>query len=158
MKKKSILILALACVLMVSGGGAAAWYVMRGKPADASGVVAEAKKKPMSEKDAPKYVSLEKVIVMLRHEGNNTEVASHYMALDLVFKTAPDKEKFTKEQLPLLRSLAVRTLSALSPAKAGAMTIDEVTAQVGHAFDESYATQQLDKPFMDVMIGKLIIE
>jgi flagellar FliL protein len=63
-----------------------------------------------------KYITLDKVIVMLRNgEG---ETGSHYLAVDLVFKTPPKTEKLTKEHLPLLRSVAVRSLSNQTRAQA----------------------------------------
>jgi flagellar FliL protein len=65
-----------------------------------------------------KYVTLDKVIVMLRRGPNEAE--SHYLSTDLVLATEPEKEKETKENLPLLRSLAVRTLSSFTMAEASA--------------------------------------
>jgi flagellar FliL protein len=65
-----------------------------------------------------KYVTLDKVIVMLRRLPGEAE--SHYLSTDLVLATEPAKEKETKENLPLLRSVAVRTLSAYTMAEAEA--------------------------------------
>ena len=58
----------------------------------------------------------------------------------------------------MLRSVAVRTLSDLTMATAQTMTIDQFAAALNKAFDEAYEHEGLDKPFTDVMIGKLIIE
>lgn len=158
MKKKTRFIIGglLAGVLIASAGAAVAWWGLRAsQPAETIAEKAAAEK-AAAEKYPAKYVSLEKVIVMLRHEvGDPT---SHYMAVDLVFKTAEKQEKLTRDHLPLLRSVAVRALSTLTPGKAGAMSVDELAAEVNRAYVESYAAENRDKPFSDVMIGKLIIE
>jgi flagellar FliL protein len=156
MKKAPLIIAALVTgVLLTAVGGAAAWYTMRPRPAPTPEMLAqeaaeEARKHP------PRYVSLDKVIVMLRREPGDDR--SHYMAVDLVFKTGEKQEKLTREHLPMLRSVAVRALSALTPAEAGAMSIDQFAAAVNQAYTESYDAEKGTKPFTDVMIGKLIIE
>ena len=94
--------------------------------------------------------------VMLRTaEG---EPMSHYLSIDLVFKTAAANEKKTKEHLPLLRSLAVRALSSYTLDKASRMNIDQVARDLNLAFARSYAESRIEKPFSEAMIGKLIIE
>ena len=93
---------------------------------------------------------------MLRRSPN--EAVPHYMSADLVVATPVDKEKEAKEHLPLLRSVAVRTLSALPMDKAQAMTIDEFAAALNTAFEEEYENSDREKPFREVMIGKLILE
>jgi flagellar FliL protein len=52
----------------------------------------------------------------------------------------------------------VRTLSALPMATAQVMTIDQFAAELNKAFEAAYTDQGRDKPFSEVMIGKLIIE
>ena len=42
-----------------------------------------------------KYVTLEKVIVMLRREPG--DAATHYLAMDLVFRTSEDSERTTRD-------------------------------------------------------------
>lgn len=103
-----------------------------------------------------KYVSLEKVIVMLR--GKDGEPVSHYLAMDLVFKVREDEEKTVKEHLPLLRSVAVKSLSAYTMDKASLMSIDQFTVDINRAFGDRYRLEQRDKPFAEAMISKLIIE
>lgn len=103
-----------------------------------------------------KYVSLEKVIVMLRRPpGDN---ASHYLAMDLVFKAPTDTEAATREQLPLLRSIAVKDLSSMTLQSANSMTIEELTGRLNRAFVQSYAPQRAVQPFTEAMIGKWIVE
>ncbi|HWK49846.1 MAG TPA: hypothetical protein VNR40_08150, partial [Steroidobacter sp.] len=72
-------------VIAVGIGVGATWWLMKGGSA-----IASAEAAPVPEEETPvddriyKYVSLEKVIVMLR--GMEGEPAPHYLALDLVFK------------------------------------------------------------------------
>jgi flagellar FliL protein len=159
MKFKRLLVVAVAGSLTAAAGGAAAWWGLKSQqpvdPAVAAAKAAE-KERAAAEKHPPRYVSLDKVIVMLHREPGDP--ATHYLALDLVFKTPEDQEKTIREHLPMLRSVAVRALSALSPAKAGGMSIDEYAAVINRAYADSYAAEKRAKPFADVMIGKLIIE
>lgn len=143
-------------VLAVGVGAGTTWWLMKGGSA-----IASAEAAPVPEESEPddrvyKYVSLEKVIVMLR--GMEGEPAPHYLALDLVFKTPEEEERNTREHLPLLRSVAVKELSTLTMDRAGKMTVEELTATMDKAFTEKYAKDRAERPFTDVMIGKLIVE
>ncbi len=148
------LILAFAGVALASAAaaGGAMWYMTPAQPAgpDAPKQV-EAEKKPPS-----KYVTLDKVIVMLRRGPN--EPAAHYLAADLVLATSEENEKAVKEHLPLLRSIAVSALSSHTLAQASAMSVEQYAAQLNETFNASYAREKREKPFSEVMIGKLIIE
>jgi len=124
------------------------------KPA-AAGAEEKKAEKPKEAKPM-KYVTLDKVIVMLRRGPDDS--GAHYLSTDLVLSTEPAKEKETKENLPLLRSLAVRTLSGYTMAEASAMTVDKYAEELNHAFDANYEREHAEKPFAEVMIGKLIIE
>lgn len=153
-----MLVFALALVLVAGlAGGGVWWWQQRQATAaqqakDTGKPVAEAK----ADGHVYKYITLDKVIVMLR--GTASQPVTHYLAVDLVFKTRADQEKTVKEHLPLLRSVAVRSLSAYTMDKAGLMTIDQFAADINKAFSESYQREQRDKPFAEAMIGKLIIE
>jgi flagellar FliL protein len=93
---------------------------------------------------------------MLRNgEG---ETGSHYLAVDLVFKTPPKTEKLTKEHLPLLRSVAVRSLSNQTRAQATAMTVDQLAERLNQAYAAAYQAEHHEMPFAEAMIGKLIVE
>jgi len=153
MNTKAKLLAAFAGVAILAAGaaGGAMWYLA---PQPAAGQV-EAPK-PAPETKPTKYVTLDKVIVMLRRAPN--EVAAHYLSVDLVLATTAEQEKETKEHLPLLRSVAVSALSAHTLAEANAMTVDAYAAQLNKTFDASYARENHIKPFSEVMIGKLIIE
>jgi flagellar FliL protein len=153
-KKKTIIAIAGAVIVSAAGAGGAVWWFMP-KPAAAAG--AEKKAEPEKKEAKPvKYVTLDKVIVMLRRSGDDG--APHYLSADLVLSTDPKKEKETKESLPLLRSLAVRTLSAYTMAEASNMSVEKYAEQLNHAFDAGYEREHAEKPFTEVMIGKLIIE
>lgn len=149
MKAKLIIAFAGVAIAAAAAAGGAMWYM---NPAPAAGAAA----KPAPEKKPTKYVTLDKVIVMLRRSP--AEQAAHYLSVDLVLATTPEQEKETKEHLPLLRSIAVSALSARSMAEASAMTVDQYAAELNKVFDANYAKENHVKPFSEVMVGKLIIE
>jgi flagellar FliL protein len=150
-----ILAIAGAVLISAAGAGGAVWWFMP-KPAAAAGTEKKAEAEKPKEAKPMKYVTLDKVIVMLRRGPNETE--SHYLSTDLVLATEHAKEKETKENLPLIRSLAVRTLSGYTMAEASAMSVDKYAEKLNHAFDANYEHEHAEKPFAEVMIGKLIIE
>ncbi len=147
-KKHLIAAFVLIVAAALAGG---AWYFLR-PPAHAGSEPV----RPAADPQVYKYLSLEKVIVMLR--GAPGEPMSHYLAVDLVFKAPHQHEKTAKEHLAMLRSVAVRALSEYTFEAASLMTIDQFTAGINRAFSESYARELQEKPFTEVMIGKLIIE
>jgi flagellar FliL protein len=153
-KMKKIIAIASAVIISAAGAGGAVWWFMP-KPATAAGTAKTEAEHPKEAKPV-KYVTLDKVIVMLRRGPNETE--SHYLSTDLVLATEPAKEKETKEHLPLLRSLAVRTLSSYTLAEASTMTVEKYAEQLNHSFNADYERTHAEKPFVEVMIGKLIIE
>jgi flagellar FliL protein len=150
-KMKKIIAIAGAVIIAAAGTAGAVWWFMP-KPAAAG----TEKKEEKKEAKPVKYVTLDKVIVMLRRGPNEAE--SHYLSTDLVLATEPAKEKETKENLPLLRSLAVRTLSSYTMDQASTMTVEKYAEQLNHAFNAEYERTHAEKPFAEVMIGKLIIE
>jgi len=153
-------------VFMAAAGAAAAWYGLRSRPGGLASAAASAAAPASQAAPAPaaapvdtrvqKYVTLEKVIVMLRREQG--DAVTHYLALDLVFRTAEDNERTTRDHLPLLRSVAVKTLSTLSVEKAGTMSIDQYATEINRAFADAYARERREKPFSEAMVGKLIVE
>jgi flagellar FliL protein len=154
-KIKMIVAIAGAVVVSAAAAGGAVWWLMP-KPATVAGI--GQKKQADKPKDGKpvKYVTLDKVIVMLRRGPN--EADTHYLSTDLVLATVPDKEKETKDNLPLLRSLAVRTLSSYTMAEASSMTVEKYADELNHSFNANYEREHTEKPFVEVMIGKLIIE
>lgn len=156
MKKnfKLILVVALVGLLAAAAAGGAVWWTLSHKAADGAKHEAAAPK----QEPAPdyKYVTLDKVLVMLRGRGG--EAISHYMAVDVVFKALPENEKRTKEHLPLLRTVAVKALSTYTMDAAQAMTVAQFAEVLNKAYRESYAAERREPPFAEALIGKLIIE
>jgi len=154
--KMMIGVVAVVLVGAASAGGAMWWMGSQQPATAAAGAAAQEPKKKEKSDEPVKYVTLDKVIVMLRRGPN--EASAHYLSTDLVLATTVDKEKQAKEHLPLLRAVAVRALSSHTLADASAMTVEQFAAQLNKTFDASYASEERDKPFDEVMIGKLIIE
>lgn len=154
MNKK--LVIAMVGVLLLGGGvaGGAVWYM--GKQAAGDGEKTTKHEEPKANTEPPKYITVDKVIVMLKR--NEGETITHYLSADLVIATTAKQEKECKEHLPLLRSVAVKALSALPMAKAATMTVDQFAEELNKAFDETYAKDKRERPFTEVMIGKLIVE
>ncbi|MRV74810.1 flagellar basal body protein [Duganella sp. FT92W] len=157
MNKKLVIAVVAALLVGVGVAGGAWWYLSKKAPAAENGK-AEAKHeeaKPANT-EPPKYITVEKVIVMLRRSEG--ESVTHYLSADLVIATTAKQEKECKEHLPLLRSVAVKALSSLPMAKASTMSIDQFSEELNKAFEETYARDKREKPFSEVMIGKLIVE
>ncbi len=156
MNSKAKLIAAFLGVALLAAGaaGGAMWYLAPAQ-AGAHAAAAEPPKKEL-EKKPTKYVTLDKVIVMLRRAPN--EPAAHYLSVDLVLATTAEREKETKEHLPLLRSIVVSALSAHTLSEANAMTVDQYASLLNKTFNASYEKENHERPFSEVMIGKLIIE
>ncbi|NHZ40037.1 flagellar basal body-associated FliL family protein [Massilia aquatica] len=153
MKKstKLIIVFVVLGVLGAAGAGAFLYFKQPIPSKDGKPVAAEApKKKPA------KYVSLDKVIVMLRKSPGENQ--AHYISTDLVLSTTAEQEKKVKDDLPMLRSVAVRALSAHSMSEAQDLTVEKYAEQLNSTFAATYDKDKLEKPFSEVMIGKLIIE
>lgn len=159
MSPKLKLIVAFTLVALVGAGvaGGAVWWLSKGAAAGAAAAnAAPAPEKASSGKKKPhKYITLEKVIIMLRR---NPGEPAHYLSTDLVVTTTDENEKHTKEHLPLLRSIAVSSLSDYTLEKASAMSVAELAEHLNKAFNEHYEHEQAEKPFSEIMIGKLIID
>lgn len=162
---KLVIAFVLVCLLGAGIAGGAAWWYLRPAPAATTPAAAAAAGAASASAAAAtahadhknyKYITLDKVIVMLRRSPG--EAVSHYLSADLVIATSEDKERLTKDHLPMLRSVAVQALSAYPMAKAEAMTVDQFAAEINRAFTDSYAKDGKERPFANVMIGKLIIE
>jgi flagellar FliL protein len=156
MKSKKSSIAAFAAVALLSAGaaGAAMWWYgpsLAGAPAGGTPAVAEPVRK-----EPARYVTLDKVIVMLKRQAADSQ--AHYLSVDLVLSSTAESEKQTREHLPMLRSVAVRTLSHYGITQASTMTVEQYAAELDRAYAAAYAADGLDKPFSGVLIGKLIIE
>jgi flagellar FliL protein len=153
MTKTTKIILTLAGMAIL-GAAAAAGVMWRSNQSPAATTAAASKELPP--KKSSKYVTLDKVIVMLRRAPNEAE--AHYLAAELVLATDEEKEKMTKEHLPFLRSLTVSALSGYTMQSASALTVEQYAQLLNKSFNASYAKERMEKPFHEVMIGKLIIE
>jgi len=150
--------IAFAGVALLSAavaGGAMWWYGPHDiVPATATAAAAEPE---IDEDKAPaRYITLDKVIVMLKRNAGDTQ--AHYISTDLVLSTTEENEKKAKEHLPMLRTVAVRALSSYAMNEASAMTVEQFAERLNSAFEATYAAEKTAKPFTEVMIGKLIIE
>ena len=153
MNKKKVALLVISVSLLLAGAtGGLVWWALKPK----------ATPQALAEKEASKpgpdyrYVSLDKVLVMLRNQRG--EAVTHYMAIDLVFKALPESEKRTKDHLPLLRTVAVKALSNYTVEAATAMTVEQVAAELNKAYGDAYGAEHHEAPFAEALIGKLIIE
>lgn len=155
---KMILVIGVVGLLAAAGAGAAVWWKMGGASHGAAPAHGAENAKAEPAKPAPdyKYVTLDKVLVMLRGRGG--EAITHYMAVDVVFKALPEQEKRAKEHLPLLRTIAVKALSSYSLEAAQAMTVPQFAEELNKAYKDNYAADQREPPFAEALIGKLIIE
>lgn len=153
---KLVLVFAAVAVIGAAVAGGAVWYLSKGATPAANAAEARKKEEKKDEGKPPKYLTVDKVIIMLRRQPGDT--STHYMSADLVVTTNEEHEKVAKEHLPMLRSVAVKTLSSLPMATAQAMTIDQFAAELNKAFDATYEHDHREKPFSEVLIGKLIIE
>lgn len=158
---KLILLLTAVGLLAAAAAGGAVWWTLGSKTSGAvvtgaAGAAAAAASAPAKPAPDYKYVSLDKVLVMLR--GRSGEAVPHYMAIDIVFKALPDQEKRNKEHLPLLRTIAVKSLSEYTLDAAQAMTVSQFADELNKAYRSHYAGEQREAPFAEALIGKLIIE
>lgn len=156
MNKKLVIILVAVLLLGAGVAGGAWWYLSKKAPAAENGKAEKHEEAKPANTEPPKYITVEKVIVMLRRSEG--ESVTHYLSADLVIATTAKQEKECKEHLPLLRSVAVKALSSLPMSKASTMSIDQFSEELNKAFEETYARDKREKPFSEVMIGKLIVE
>ncbi|MCC6069938.1 flagellar basal body-associated FliL family protein [Massilia sp. GCM10020059] len=151
--------LAFAGVALASAAvaGAAMWWY---GPVPGANPLAAAEAEQLVDvdenKEPARYVTLDKVIVMLKRNTGDTQ--AHYISTDLVLSTTEENEKKAKEHLPMLRTVAVRALSSYALNEASAMTVEQFAERLNSAFEATYAAEKTEKPFSQVMIGKLIIE
>jgi flagellar FliL protein len=104
----------------------------------------------------PRYVTLERLIVMLRDRAPAAH--PHYLSLDLVFGAADAKqEKRLREQLPMLRALAYRTLAGYDAGQVRQMPVDALAAKLKAGYVLTYGTAEA-LPFADVLISKMMVD
>lgn len=152
MNSKNKLMVAGAALASAAVAAGAAWYFSTSAAHLAPGATPAV----ATEKEPVKFVTLDNVVVMLRRAPG--EGGTHYLSANLVLATSEEKAKQVKEHLPLLRSLTVGELSALTLSAASSMTVTQVGEQLNKSFSANYAQKGRDKPFSEVMLARLIIE
>jgi len=151
--KKLVVVLGGILVLVAAAAGAA-WYAGWGP--FAAGDAGEADARPVGPVPSERYVTLEKLVVMTRADG--AQGRPRYLAMDLVFAVA-DKEAatVTTAQLPLLRSVAVRTLSGYRAEELRGMEIDQIVAVLDEQYRKAYGGAG-QMPFRQVMVARMMLE
>ncbi|MDW5417415.1 MULTISPECIES: flagellar basal body-associated protein FliL [unclassified Iodobacter] len=144
---KNIIFIVLGLLVAAGVGGGAAYYF---KQDSAPKVV---KHEPIEYK----FATVDKIIVMLRNDDGSS-LSTHYIAVDLVFRTSKEKEAEIKNHLPFLKSTAVKVLSHLNLTIANKMTIEDYHSLLNKEFATAYIGGGSEKPFSDVMVSKLIVE
>lgn len=150
MGKKIGMVLALVVLVAVAAGGA--WWWGQRAPVAVAAVAT-----PQLDVRQASYVTLDKIVVMLKSDPN-LRMHNTYMSLDLVLRTDKLHEKAAKAELPMLKGVAVRTLSQLGMEQAKAMSIDEWTELLAADLVAAYASHPDLRPFDKVMVTRLIIE
>jgi flagellar protein FliL len=152
MNKTVGIIVGLALLLCVGAAAGAWWWVQQ-----QSGGAAD-KAAPTVQLDAsqPNYLTLDKIVVMLRPEPDRTH--NTYVSVDLVFRTDKTHAKAFKGELPMLKGVAVRTLSKLDVAQARNMAIEEWTDLLSRDLMAAYEQHLSPRMFDQVMVSRLIIE
>ncbi|MFH5254422.1 flagellar basal body-associated FliL family protein [Burkholderia semiarida] len=105
--------------------------------------------------DAARYVSLDKLVVMLR----SAEAARpRYMSIDLVFTASDEKaEKRVREQLPLLRALSYQALSEKTVADVMRMKPADFSILLNKTYEPTFGSKDA-RPFADVLVAKVIVD
>lgn len=150
---KSVGIIIGVALLVCAGAAGGAWWWVQQQGAATTPVVSTAAKLDASQ---PSYLTLDKIVVMLRPDPERTQ--NTYVSLDLVFRTDKSHTKEVKGELPMLKGVAVRTLSKVDVVQAKAMTIDEWTDLLSLDLMAAYEQQQSRRAFDQVMVSRLIIE
>jgi len=143
-------------VLLAGGIGCVggAWWWKQQAAAQHADAVAPARE-PELDARAYRYVGLDKVIVLLKTAAG---AEAHYLSVDVVLRTDKRHEAATKSDLPMLRSVVVRTLSKLSAEQARASELDTLAQAISRDLAAAYEPAAGPRPFAEAMIAKLIIE
>jgi len=147
---KMLAIVLSALITLSIAAGAVAWYAGAWPFAHAGRATAHV--------DPPGdyYVTLDKLVVMTR--GANPAGPSQYLAMDLVFAVDDQAHvERTKAQLPLLRSVALRSLAAYEASQLRQMKVDEIIALLDREYLATYGARS-EMPFSRVMIARMMIE
>ncbi|MBN3728757.1 flagellar basal body-associated FliL family protein [Burkholderia sp. Ac-20379] len=158
--KRNLIVIAIVLAAAVAAGVATAvlggLWPLGASRAKAPGAAVASKSVPATTVIRSHYVTLERLIVMLR---DRTPAAHpHYLALDLVFgATDAKQEKRLREQLPMLRALAYRTLAGYDDNQVRQTPVDALAAKLKAGYVQAYGTAEA-LPFADVLISKMMVD
>lgn len=150
--KGNLMVAAIAAAVAVGVAGATAFVMSRNHAP--SVISLKPGQLPIDAK--ARYVSLDKLIVMLR--GSEGSARPRYLVMDLVFSAADAKhEKQVRDQLPVLRATAYRTLAAHTPADVQRMGPTEFAALLRAEYESAYGA--VDRvPFDQVLVTKVMMD
>ena len=152
MNKNVVIIIVVAVLLCAGVAGGAFWWVQQSKTPAAAPAATQMDENQYS------YITLDKVVVMLRTNSETPRAQNYYMSLDLVFRSDKKHEKSVKSDLPMLKGVAVRTLSKIDVEQAKAMSIDEWTDLLRREMMATYEDRPQMRGFDQVLVSRLIIE
>lgn len=150
-KRIGMAVVAMLCVLAATASGF--WFLGQQKSSSAI----RAGEQLTLDVQQLSYVTLDKIVVMLKTDSDLRRHNS-YISVDLVLRTDKLHEKATRGDLPMLKGVAVRTLSQLSLEQAKTMGIDQWTELLHADLIAAYAANPDLRPFDKVMVSRLIIE
>ena len=151
MNKKIAIIVVVALLLCVGVVGAVLIWVQKNAASAAAPQAVQMDASQLS------YVTLEKVVVMI--DSSPVRGRNQYLSVDLVLRTDKVHEKTAKSDLPMLKGVAVRSISKIGVEQARAMDIDAWTSLLQRDLMDAYPDEQAAKrPFDQVLVSRLIIE
>lgn len=150
--KPNLMVAAIAAAVALGVGGATAFVMTR--TGGEKNVVSKPGRLPIDAN--ARYVSLDKLIVMLR--GNEGTARPRYLVLDLVFSASDAKsEKHVKEHLPVLRATAYSALAERTPAEVQRMGPTELAALLNKEYEHAYGGADRT-PFDKVLVTKVMMD
>ena len=150
--KGNLIVAAIAAAVAVSVAGATAFVMTRNNAQN----VASTKPGQLPIDAKARYVPLDKLIVMLR--GTEGSARPRYLVMDLVFSAADAKlEKQVRDQLPVLRATAYRTLATQTPADVQRMGPVDFSNLLRAEFESAYGAGNR-VPFEQVLVTKVMMD
>ena len=151
--KVGVVVAAAALACAATAGGAWWWVQQQTHQGAASQQAA-----PTIDMSQASYVTLDKVVVMLRSQEQGARTHNYYLAADLVLRTDKMHEKAVKAELPMLKGVAVQALSRMDVEQARSLGIEEWSALLQRELTAAYNDYPHLRLFDRVMVSRLIIE
>lgn len=153
---KRLVVIAGIVLVLLSAAAGVVWYTGVGPFPARAGNGAGATTRPLEPVPSEAYVTLDKLVVMTRADSGQGR--PRYLAMDLVFAVSgKEAAGRTTAQLPLLRSVALRTLSGYRAEELRKMDIDQIVGVLDAQFQKSYGSADA-MPFSQVMIARMMLE